>query len=111
MTEVVARTTDGGFTGKCFVNVIEEVIKAESVTIQNKEDVQLSRGETWIAAVSVLPSNAKNKTVSWSSDNEDVATVTQTGKVTAVGAGTAVITAQSPDGPSDTCLLYTSRCV
>lgn len=102
MTEVVARTTDGGFTGKCFVNVIEEVIKAESVTIQNKEDVQLSRGETWIAAVSVLPSNAKNKTVSWSSDNEDVATVTQTGKVTAVGAGTAVITAQSPDGPSDT---------
>lgn len=101
MTEVVAKTTDGGFTGKCFVNVIEETIKAESVTIQNKENVQLTKGLTWLAAVSVLPSNAKNKSVTWSSSNEEVATVAQNGRVTAVGAGTAVITAKSPDGPSD----------
>ncbi len=102
MTEIVATTTDGGFTGKCFVNVINKVIKAESVTIQNKENVVLKAGETWDGIVSVLPANAKNKTVEWTTDDEKVATVTKTGKVHAVGEGTATITATSPDGPSDT---------
>lgn len=102
MTEVVAKTTDGGFTAKCFVNVINEIIKAESVTIQNKDNITLEKGGTWLAAVSVLPSNAKNKSVEWSSSDESVATVTKTGKVTAVNGGKAIITAKSPDGPSDT---------
>lgn len=101
LTEVVATTTDGGFSGKCFVNVINEVIKAQSVVIQNKEELKLKTGETWIAAVSVLPSNAKNRFVSWFSDNENVAKVSANGKVTAVSAGTATITAASADGPSD----------
>lgn len=102
MTEVVAKTTDGGFSGKCFVNVINEVIKAQSVTIQNKDNISINKGETWLAAVSVLPANAKNKTVKWSSDNEKVAVVSQNGTVRAMSEGKAVITAQSPDGPSDT---------
>lgn len=102
MTEVVAKTTDGGFSGKCFVNVVNEVIKAQSVTIQNKDNISIKKGETWLAAVSVLPANAKNKTVKWSSDNEDVAVVSQNGTVRAMSEGKAVITAQSPDGPSDT---------
>lgn len=102
MTEVVAKTTDGGFTAKCFVNVVNEIIKAESVTIQNKENITLDKGGTWLAAVSVLPSNAKNKSVEWSSSDESVATVSKTGKVTAVNGGKAIITAKSPDGPSDT---------
>lgn len=102
MTEVVAKTTDGGFTAKCFVNVVNEIIKAESVTIQNKENITLEKVGTWLAAVSVLPSNAKNKSVEWSSSDESVATVSKTGKVTAVNGGKAIITAKSPDGPSDT---------
>lgn len=101
MTEVVAKTTDGGFTAKCFVNVINEIIKAKSVTIQNKDNITLEKGGTWLAAVSVLPANAKNKSVEWESSDESVATVTKTGKVTAVNGGKAVITAKSPDGPSD----------
>lgn len=101
MTEVVAKTTDGGFSSKCFVNVINEIIKAESVEIQNKGDIKLNKGESWLPAVSVLPSNARNKSVEWSTSDEKVATVTKTGKVTAVGGGKAVITAKSPDGPSD----------
>lgn len=102
LTEVVATTTDGGFSAKCFVTVINEVIKAESVIIQNKEEITLKTGETWLAAVSVLPANARNRLVSWFSDNESVARVSANGKVTAVGAGTATITAMSSDGPSDT---------
>lgn len=102
LTEVVATTTDGGYSGKCFVNVINEIIKAQSVIIQNKQELNLKTGETWLAAVSVLPQNAKNRFVNWFSDNENVARVSANGKITAVGAGTAVITAMSTDGPSDT---------
>jgi beta-N-acetylglucosaminidase len=102
MTEIVATTTDGGFSGKCFVNVINEVIKAKTVTVMNKEKVSLKVGDTWDGIASVLPANAKNKTVEWTTDNEKIATVTKTGKVHAVGEGTVHITATSPDGPSDT---------
>ncbi len=102
MTEVVATTVDGGFTAKCFVNIIEEIIKAESVTIQNKDSAELSVGDTWMGIASVLPSNAKNRSVEWESTNSSVARVTKTGKVEAVAPGTAVITARSADGPQDT---------
>ena len=47
---------------------------------------------------SVKPDNAANKSVTWRSDNEAVATVDAEGKVTAVGVGTATITATTVDG-------------
>ena len=46
----------------------------------------------------VSPSDATNQTVTWSSNNPSVATVSLTGKVTAVSAGTAKITATTADG-------------
>src|SRR5699024_7646342 len=45
----------------------------------------------------VVPDNATNKAVKWASDNDDVATVDNAGKVTAVKAGTANVTATSDD--------------
>ena len=46
----------------------------------------------------VTPSNATNKTIEWSSSDESVATVSDTGLVTAVAAGDAVITASAAGG-------------
>ena len=54
--------------------------------------------ETKALTATVIPDNATNKTVSWSSSNEAVATVDQDGKVKGVGAGEATITATSEDG-------------
>lgn len=102
MTEVVATTVDGGFTAKCFVNIVEEVIKAETVSIQNKGKLELAVGDTWIGIASVLPANAKNRSVDWESTNGDVAYVTKTGRVQAVAPGKAIITAKNSDGPYDT---------
>lgn len=48
-------------------------------------------------SVEVLPPNATNKTVTWSSSDEDVATVNASGLVTAVAEGTARITATATD--------------
>ncbi|MBQ0093198.1 MAG: Ig-like domain-containing protein [Bacteroidales bacterium] len=52
----------------------------------------------------VTPSNAPDKSVSWSSSNTGVATVDQSGKVTAVKAGSATITVTTTDGG------YTATC-
>lgn len=52
----------------------------------------------------VVPANAGDKTVTWSSDDSTVATVSEAGLVTAVGAGTATITVTTTDGGlTDTC--------
>ena len=64
----------------------------------NKSAVTVNVGSTTALTATVLPSNATNKTVNWSSDNENAATVSQSGVVSAVGTGTAVITAATQDG-------------
>ena len=52
-------------------------------------------GDTIQLSASVTPSNATDKSVAWSSDNEKVATVDKKGKVTILSAGTATITASA----------------
>ena len=60
-------------------------------------DATINVGETKTLTATVAPDNATDKTVSWRSENETVATVAD-GVVTAVAAGTAVITATANDG-------------
>jgi uncharacterized protein YjdB len=60
--------------------------------------LSLHEGETGTLTATISPDNATNKEVSWSSDNEAVATVNAEGVVTALAEGTAVITATSSDG-------------
>ena len=70
-------------------------VPVESVSL-DKTTLGLTEGETARLTATVEPSNATNKSVTWSSDNESVATVTN-GVVTAVGAGTATITVTTVD--------------
>ena len=54
----------------------------------------------------VYPTNAANKNVTWTSNNNDIATVDDTGLVTAKAVGTATITATTEDGGhTDTCVV------
>ena len=73
------------------------IVKAESVSL-NKTSISLSVGETTVLSASVLPGNATNKTVYWSSSDKTVATVTPVGEVTGVTAGSVLITATAADG-------------
>ncbi len=76
------------------------VWKANSVTsvTLNKTSASLKKGETLTLTATVAPSDAANKSVTWSSGNTSVATVSTSGVVTAVGEGTAVITVKTADG-------------
>ncbi|CZT57384.1 Kappa-carrageenase precursor [Eubacteriaceae bacterium CHKCI005] len=81
-------------------------VLVESVTIQNRVD-RLLEGETAQLTSEVLPEDATNKNVTWSSSDESVLTVSQDGLVRAVGAGTATIkaSAQTEDMIFDTCKI------
>lgn len=75
-----------------------------SVTL-NKSALSLEVGETGKLSATVLPNSATNKSVSWSSNNEAVATVNANGTVTAHKAGTADITARTANGKSASCTV------
>lgn len=64
----------------------------------NKTSVSVNKGTTYQLGATIRPLNATNKGVTWSSSNTKVATVTSAGKVTAVAAGSATITAKAKDG-------------
>ena len=66
--------------------------------VLDKTFLTLNVGEDAILTAAVLPDNATNKEVIWSSDKEYIATVSSAGKVTAVSPGTAVIAATTVDG-------------
>ena len=98
---ITATTEDGGFTATCVVTIVK--VPVTSVTL-NKNELDLDTGDTETLTATVAPNNASYKTVSWTSSNDSVAEVDNTGKVTAVGAGSATITATA-DGKSDTCAV------
>jgi len=70
----------------------------------NKTNITLHIGETESLTATVVPTNATNKTVSWTSNNPVVATVTD-GVVSAQGSGTTTITVNTEAGN------YTAECV
>lgn len=90
-----------GALATVIVNVIPEVIKAQSLTVINTTPVGEEGGiyatDQLDLVAQILPENHTYDYVTWSSDNESVATVDENGHVVCVAAGTAVITAVTHD--------------
>ena len=88
-------------------------VKVTAITL-NKTATTITAGQTETLSVSsVTPDDATDQTVTWSSDNEAVATVDADGKVTAVALGTANITATANDGSgvTATCVVTVNKVV
>lgn len=73
--------------------------KVEGITLDKTEGI-LNVGNTVTITATVAPEEATNPAVTWSSSDESVATVDETGKITAVATGNATITATSEDDSS-----------
>ena len=83
----------GGFDAVCKVTVNEPApVVAESVVL-SETTLTLVEGESATLTATVLPEEAEDKTIVWTSSNELVATVSAQGEVSAIAEGTAVITA------------------
>ncbi len=79
------------FEGSSAVVLIDNIILSSNT-------LTLDEGKTQLLTATVSPSNATDKSVTWSSSNTSVATVSSSGLVTAKSAGTAIITCKANDG-------------
>lgn len=96
----------GEKSAECSVTV---TVPVEDVSL-DRTSVTLEEKQTTTLVATVSPSDATDKTVSWSSSDSDVATVDQNGKVTAVKEGVATVKAEA-GGKSATCSVTVSKAV
>ena len=94
-TFTVTATNSAGSDSKEYTLIIK-FVSVTGVTLDQTE-LSLYTSQSATLTATVTPDNATNPNVTWSSDNEAVATV-EGGKVTAVGAGNATITVTTEDG-------------
>ena len=88
----------GNVSAACDV-VVKQPVTSMSLSASS---LSLDAGDTKTLTVSIYPTNADNKEITWSSSDEKVAVVDKNGKVTAVGKGSAVISATTKDGSNIT---------
>lgn len=100
-TVITVKTQDGNYIATCKVNVLS--IHVDGISL-NEFSLNMNIGDIKQLSATITPTNAHNKAVIWSSDNENVAEVSSDGKITAKGKGTATITVKSIDGG------YTANC-
>jgi len=96
---ITVKTDDGDKTDFLTVTVVAEgqLIAVTGVTL-NKSTLALEAGQTEKLVFSITPNNATNKSVTWTSGNNAVASVAADGTVAAIAAGTATITVKTEDG-------------
>lgn len=82
-------------------------IDADSITLSITE-VTLAYGKSATPKVTLSPSKNTEK-ITWSSSDDSVASVSQSGVIKATGKGTAVITAQTRNGIKAFCTVYAVR--
>ncbi len=94
-TTITATINDAGLSASCTVTVNAK--PAESITLDH-ENVSLNIGETLKLIATVLPDNASDKSVTWVSSDSVIASIDESGLVTAISEGAATITATTNDG-------------
>lgn len=91
----VAATDGSGVTATCQVSVVKKVIPVSKIEL-NETAITLKKGDNFQLEAVITPSDATYNHPKWVSSDTKVATV-ENGKVTAIAAGTANITAEAAD--------------
>lgn len=108
---ITAKSTDGGYSRECRVSVTNKDIPIQSISI-NPPTKTLTVGDSFQLAVVVLPTNATDCTISWTTTNSNVVSVTTEGLITALSDGCAQIIAATKDGSnlSAICEVTVNKC-
>jgi len=93
---ITVTTQDGNRTATSAITVVTAPIPVESVSL-NETEVTLEIGDEFTLIATVLPENATNQNITWTSSDNAIATV-EYGVVTAIAEGTAIITVTTEDG-------------
>lgn len=98
-TATITAKTSNGLTAQCAVTVATPVT---SFSVSPAKSKTINIDGTFTFKAKIYPSNADDKTLLYSSSNEDVAVVDDNGTVTGVSAGKAVITITAKSNPAKT---------
>jgi len=101
-TTVTVKTEDGGKVATCNVTVKSASVEPTFVTVDPETATVDVAGQVQLTAT-VFPAEATDKSVTWSTADENIATVDPNGVVTGVANGTVVITATTVNGKTATC--------
>ena len=97
----------GKKTTTCNVTVKKNVITVTDVSL-NKTEITLKEGDSETLVATVKPDDATDKTITWSTSDASIATVDESGKVTAIKEGSSTITAKAGE-QSATCKVTVSK--
>ena len=100
-TATITAKTSNGKTATCKVTVKNPVVAVTGIKL-NKTSITIEKGKSEKLMATISPNNSTNKSVTWTSSDTKVATVSN-GTVKAVAAGTATITAKTSNGKTATC--------
>lgn len=92
--EAIITAKAGKLEAQCKVTVSDSFIPVKSVTFEHDELI-VHKGDSYKISVTVLPENATDKTVTWTSSDPGIATITQEGIITGIGSGWVDITAKA----------------
>ena len=106
-TATITAKSNNGKTASCSVTV--NPIQPTGIKATPETSTLYGLNGTVKLSANVMPSNATNKAVTWSSRNTSVATVSSDGTVKAVGYGTAVITAKTVNGLTSNCTINVKK--
>ena len=99
---ITATTKDGNFTDTCEVTVMQNAVTGIRIS---EKLIDLGMGYKKQITATVMPDDATDKSVEWTSENPEIATVSDNGTITGKSYGRTVVTATTTDGG------YTAKCV
>ena len=107
-TTIITISVGNNKSVDCIVNVVSDIEEAKninSITL-DKTNISLEKDASENLNVSFDPiDTTDNKTITWESSNNDIVSVDENGKVTALDYGTAIITATTINGKTATCTV------
>ena len=99
---ITATTKDGNFTDTCEVTVMQNAVTGIRIS---EKLIDLGMGYKKQITATVMPDDATDKSVEWTSENPEIATVSDNGTITGKSYGRTVVSATTTDGG------YTAKCV
>lgn len=106
-TKVKVSLTNNKVTSECVIQVLERTVDKIEL---DKEEVNLTKGNTITLTSIITPNNLYDKKITWTSSDSNIATVDENGMITAVGNGNTEITA-TVDGRIATCKVNVTTLV
>lgn len=95
-TDIIITTADGNKQDTCHFTIVSNIVKVEKIELEPQ--CALKDGDSTILVPKIIPPDAFDQSVTWSSDDEIIATVDENGKVKAFFPGEVNITATTNDG-------------